>query len=201
MGVAVAAPQLARAQGAVVLRCRLTGTDLEPATRRRAGGTELGIPYLVDGGSVGYLFGQTLSSGRPEADADLRSPVPLHSKIHPRTTGLLHRHRGSRRTRLAVEDELLLPGVLRQRRGLRPDEPQVVKQRGQQRIRPSCARCNAAETGSMSSRYPPADRTAGWCCAGCGTGCCSRTNTPAGAERPQLGLRPALPRILTGRFG
>ncbi len=87
VGVAVAAPGLARAQGAAVWRKRLTGADLDTAARWQVAGTELGIPYTLENGSIGYLFGNTFSAARPETNQDWRSAVMLRSKIHPATTG------------------------------------------------------------------------------------------------------------------
>ncbi|TDC34672.1 DUF4185 domain-containing protein [Kribbella albertanoniae] len=83
VGVAVAAPGVARAQGAAAWRKRLTGTDLDTASRWQVAGTELGIPYAFANGSVGYLFGHTFSAARPESGAGWRSPVILKSTVHP----------------------------------------------------------------------------------------------------------------------
>ncbi|BFU45581.1 DUF4185 domain-containing protein [Krasilnikovia sp. MM14-A1004] len=66
---------------------RLTGADLEPARRWRVAGTDLGIPYLLENGSVGFLFGDTFASAWPEQGDDWRSPVMLRSNVHPAAPG------------------------------------------------------------------------------------------------------------------
>jgi hypothetical protein len=64
---------------------RLTGADT--ARRWRVAGTDLGIPYLLENGSVGFLFGDTFASAWPEQQDDQRSPVMLRSNVHPAAPG------------------------------------------------------------------------------------------------------------------
>ncbi|NUR48110.1 MAG: DUF4185 domain-containing protein [Hamadaea sp.] len=66
---------------------RLTGADLDTARRWQVAGTDLGIPYLLENGSVGFLFGDTFASAWPEDGDDWRSPVMLRSNVHPATPG------------------------------------------------------------------------------------------------------------------
>lgn len=67
---------------------RLTGADLDTAQRWRVAGTDLGIPYLLENGSVGFLFGDTFDTAWPETgDNDWRSPVMLRSNVHPGSPG------------------------------------------------------------------------------------------------------------------
>jgi len=59
-----------------------------PANPWGVNGTDLGIPYLIENGDVGYVFGDTFSNtppggGGPGASADWRSPVMLRSSAHP----------------------------------------------------------------------------------------------------------------------
>jgi hypothetical protein len=61
---------------------RLTGADLDTARRWQVAGTDLGIPYVLENGSIGYLFGDTFSGPRP-GDPGWRSPVMLRSNVHP----------------------------------------------------------------------------------------------------------------------
>ncbi|HET9773250.1 MAG TPA: DUF4185 domain-containing protein [Acidimicrobiia bacterium] len=72
--------------GAATWRKRLTGADLDTFHRWRVAGTDLGIPYVLENGSVGYLFGDTYDSPFPEGPAlpnDWLSPVLLRSASHP----------------------------------------------------------------------------------------------------------------------
>jgi hypothetical protein len=62
---------------------RLTGEDLETHSRWDVAGTDLGIPYELENGSIGYLFGDTFGTQFPEAGVEWRSPVILRSNIHP----------------------------------------------------------------------------------------------------------------------
>src|ERR1044072_4342177 len=62
---------------------RLTGEDLDTNRRWNVAGTDLGIPYLLENGSVGFLFGDTFGSARPESGNHWRSPVMLRSNVHP----------------------------------------------------------------------------------------------------------------------
>lgn len=66
---------------------RLTGADLDTASRWHVAGTDLGIPYVLENGSIGYLFGDTFSTPWPESGQDWRSPVMLRSAIHPGEPG------------------------------------------------------------------------------------------------------------------
>jgi hypothetical protein len=61
---------------------RLTGAD-----RSRRAGTDLGIPYLLENGSVGFLFGDTFATAWPEDQNGWRSPVMLRSNVHPSAPG------------------------------------------------------------------------------------------------------------------
>ncbi|WP_020523718.1 DUF4185 domain-containing protein [Catelliglobosispora koreensis] len=80
----VIAPQAAQA---ATFRKRLTGADLDTAWRWQVGGTDLGIPYVLENGSIGYLFGDTFSTPWPETGQDWRSPVMLRSNVHPGAAG------------------------------------------------------------------------------------------------------------------
>jgi hypothetical protein len=62
---------------------RLTGADLDTNSRWHVAGTDLGIPYLLENGSVGYLFGDTFDTPWPEDGNGWRAPVMLRSNIHP----------------------------------------------------------------------------------------------------------------------
>jgi hypothetical protein len=62
---------------------RLTGADLDTHARWAVGGTDLGIPYRLENGSIGYLFGDTFSAPFPETPNDWRSPVLLRSNTDP----------------------------------------------------------------------------------------------------------------------
>ena len=66
---------------------RLTGADLDTARRWWVAGTDLGIPYLLENGSVGFLFGDTFASAWPEQQDNWRSPVMLRSNVHPSAPG------------------------------------------------------------------------------------------------------------------
>ena len=66
---------------------RLTGADLEPARRWGVAGTDLGIPYLLENGSVGFLFGDTFATAWPEDQKGWRSQVMLRSNVHPSAPG------------------------------------------------------------------------------------------------------------------
>jgi hypothetical protein len=68
------------------LKKRLTGADLDTNRRWHVGGTDLGIPYVLENGSIGYLFGDTFDTGPPEGPPlpnDWRAPVMLRSNVHP----------------------------------------------------------------------------------------------------------------------
>jgi hypothetical protein len=71
---------------------RLTGADLDTFSRWQIAGTDLGIPYLLENGSVGYLFGDTFKTQWPEGPPPpphngWRSPVMLRSNVHPAAPG------------------------------------------------------------------------------------------------------------------
>lgn len=63
---------------------RVTGGDRESNWNWQVAGTDLGIPYLLENGSVGYLFGDTFSSTWPEQGQGWRSPVGLRSATNPK---------------------------------------------------------------------------------------------------------------------
>ena len=71
------------AQGAATFKRRLTGADMYPAHNWRVGGTDLGIPYVLENGSIGYLMGDTFAGPWPESGGDHRSPVMLRSAADP----------------------------------------------------------------------------------------------------------------------
>ena len=76
--------------GASTFSKRLTGADLDTNARWQVAGTDLGIPYVLENGSIGYLFGDTFNTPWPEGPPlpnDWRSPVMLRSNIHPGATG------------------------------------------------------------------------------------------------------------------
>lgn len=67
---------------------RVTGADLDTNARWNVAGTDLGIPYVLENGSIGYLFGDTFNSPFPEThNNDWRSPVMLRSNVHPGAPG------------------------------------------------------------------------------------------------------------------
>lgn len=69
---------------------RLTGADLDTNSRWQVAGTDLGIPYVLENGSIGYLFGDTFNTPWPEGPPlpnDWRSPVMLRSAVHPGAPG------------------------------------------------------------------------------------------------------------------
>ncbi|KAJ5091377.1 hypothetical protein NUU61_006247 [Penicillium alfredii] len=75
---------LAAAQnGQSVYKKRLTGEDLDTGHRWGVAGTDLGIPYVLENGAIGYLFGDTFSTQWPDDQHDWRSPVLLRSAAHP----------------------------------------------------------------------------------------------------------------------
>lgn len=65
---------------------RITGADMYTASRWGVAGTDLGIPYVLENGSIGYLFGDTFSGAWPGQGA-WRSPVMLRSAVHPGASG------------------------------------------------------------------------------------------------------------------
>ncbi|WP_018588063.1 DUF4185 domain-containing protein [Salinispora arenicola] len=77
------APDAARA---AFWKKRLTGADLDTNRRWQIAGTDLGIPYVLENGSIGYLLGDTFNTPWPEGPPlpnDWRSPVMLRSHAHP----------------------------------------------------------------------------------------------------------------------
>src|ERR1043165_414133 len=80
-GLAAAVPSLVlpRQAQAATWKKRLTGADLDTNSRWQVAGTDLGIPYVLENGSIGYLFGDTFSTPWPESGQDWRSPVMLRS--------------------------------------------------------------------------------------------------------------------------
>jgi hypothetical protein len=65
-------------------------TDRDTYHRWRVAGTDLGIPYVLENGSIGYLFGDTFDTALPEGPPvpnDWRSPVMLRSNVHPGDAG------------------------------------------------------------------------------------------------------------------
>ncbi|GIU84043.1 MAG: hypothetical protein KatS3mg008_0818 [Acidimicrobiales bacterium] len=72
--------------GASTWKKRLTGADMDTFRRWQVAGTDLGIPYVLENGSIGYLFGDTFNTPFPEGPPlpnDWRSPVMLRSNVHP----------------------------------------------------------------------------------------------------------------------
>ncbi|MFN8492704.1 MAG: DUF4185 domain-containing protein [Caldilineaceae bacterium] len=67
---------------------RLTGADLDTARRWNVGGTDLGIPYVLENGSIGYLFGDTFSGPWP-GGPDWRAPVMLRSNVDPQSNDIV----------------------------------------------------------------------------------------------------------------
>lgn len=64
---------------------RITGVDRSTFTKGRVGGTDLGIPFVLENNvSVGYLFGDTFSS-QAMGGPDWRSPVAFRSAQDPKT--------------------------------------------------------------------------------------------------------------------
>jgi len=75
---------------AATWRKRLTGADLDTFSRWQVAGADLGIPYVLENGSIGYLFGDTFNTPFPEGPPlpnDWRSPVMLRSNVHPGAAG------------------------------------------------------------------------------------------------------------------
>jgi hypothetical protein len=69
---------------------RLTGADMDTNWRWQVAGTDLGIPYVLENGSIGFLFGDTFNTPWPEGPPlpnDWRSPVMLRSNVHPGAAG------------------------------------------------------------------------------------------------------------------
>jgi hypothetical protein len=82
--------QFLPAASAATWKKRLTGADLDTNARWQVAGTDLGIPYLLENGSIGYLFGDTFNTPWPEGPPlpnDWRSPVMLRSNVHPGAPG------------------------------------------------------------------------------------------------------------------
>lgn len=76
---------------------RITGADMYTAQRWQVAGTDLGIPYLLENGSVGFLLGDTFSSAfpgpvppePPGSGQGWRSPVGLRSNVNPKTNTIV----------------------------------------------------------------------------------------------------------------
>jgi hypothetical protein len=69
---------------------RLTGADLDTNSRWHVAGTDLGIPYVLENLSIGYLFGDTFNTPGPKTPPlpnDWRAPVLLRSNVHPGSPG------------------------------------------------------------------------------------------------------------------
>lgn len=66
---------------------RITGADMSSCDRWKLCGTDLGIPYELENGSIGYLFGDTFARRNPEGSPKVaggwRSPVLLRSNVTP----------------------------------------------------------------------------------------------------------------------
>ncbi|UYM07175.1 DUF4185 domain-containing protein [Solicola gregarius] len=77
---------LPSAGAAAVYKQTITGVGKDPDRRWRVVGTDLGIPYVLENGSIGYLFGDTFSSALP-GGPDWRSPVMLRSASQPGSPG------------------------------------------------------------------------------------------------------------------
>lgn len=87
---AAVVPEVLRPERAQAARWkkRLTGADLDTNSRWQVAGTDLGIPYVLENGSIGYLFGDTFNTPWPEQpNNDWRSPVMLRSAVHPADPG------------------------------------------------------------------------------------------------------------------
>jgi hypothetical protein len=70
--------------GNSVWKKRLTGADLDTFQRWSVAGTDLGIPYVLENGAIGFLFGDTFNTQWPEEpNNDWRAPVMLRSAINP----------------------------------------------------------------------------------------------------------------------
>lgn len=68
---------------------RVTGADMDACHRWQVCGTDLGIPYELENGSFGYLFGDTFATRNPEEPqpaGSWRSPVMLRSSVVPGPT-------------------------------------------------------------------------------------------------------------------
>lgn len=77
---------LGRGNELAYFKKRLTGADLDTASRWQVAGTDLGIPFKLENGSTGYLFGDTFSTANPfDPNNDWRSPVALRSANDPAT--------------------------------------------------------------------------------------------------------------------
>lgn len=49
-----------------VWKKRLTGEDLDTGHRWAVAGTDLGVPYTLENGAIGFLFGDTFSVQSPD---------------------------------------------------------------------------------------------------------------------------------------
>ena len=70
-----------------VYKKRLTGEDKDTGHRWAVAGTDLGIPYTLENGATGFLFGDTFSTQSPDpangGAQGWRSPVLLRSASQP----------------------------------------------------------------------------------------------------------------------
>lgn len=66
-----------------VYKKRLTGEDKDTGHRWAVAGTDLGIPYTLENGATGFLFGDTFSTQSPDSGTGWRSPVMLRSASQP----------------------------------------------------------------------------------------------------------------------
>jgi len=68
---------------------RLTGGNLDSYRRWQVPGTDLGIPYLLENGSVGFLFGDTFNTSWPEEENNdwVHRSCFVHTFTPPKTVG------------------------------------------------------------------------------------------------------------------
>ncbi|MDN5853607.1 MAG: DUF4185 domain-containing protein, partial [Actinomycetia bacterium] len=86
LGTAALPPGLMPKADAATYKKTLTGVGKDPDRRWDVVGTDLGIPYVLENGSIGYLFGDTFSSALPGGPG-WRSPVMLRSNVAPGAPG------------------------------------------------------------------------------------------------------------------
>lgn len=67
---------------------RITGADMYPQANWHIGGCDLGIPYVLENGSIGYLFGDTFDGPWPGGPG-WRSPVMMRSAMQPSDPGFV----------------------------------------------------------------------------------------------------------------
>src|SRR2546426_8654079 len=64
---------------------RLTGADLDTNRRWHVAGTDLGIPYVLENLSIGYLFGDTFNTpgaNTPPLPNDWRAPDRKSTRLN-----------------------------------------------------------------------------------------------------------------------